>query len=126
MSGTSMASPHTAGLLAYLLSIHGTDTFRPILTPDLVPNTLTVQLFSPSLRELYTFAHSVLPSWAATFLPPPRLVEEVVAPIPKEPLSITPKQLKEALLALATKGMLAEPLPAGSPNLLIYNNATTA
>lgn len=123
MSGTSMASPHTAGLLAYLLSIHGTDTFRPILKPNLVPQSLQVQLFSSTnFRDTYTFVHSVLPDWAVRFLPPPGLVHQV-APIPEEPSIITPKQLKEALLALATKNAL-KPLPAGSPNLLIFNNAT--
>lgn len=120
-----MASPHTAGLLAYLLSIHGSETFSPILPPDLVPGRLQVQLFSStSLRDLYSFTRSVLPSWAVTFLPPAKLIEETVAPVPKEPTSISPKQLKGALLALGTKGVLAT-LPSGSPNLLIFNNATS-
>lgn len=125
MSGTSMASPHTAGLLAYLLSIYPSSTFSPVLSPDLVPNQLQVQLFTAtSLRDIYSFARTVLPSWAATFLPSSKVLD-TIAPIPKEPPTITPKQLKAALLALATRNAL-DTLPAGSPNLLIFNNATSA
>lgn len=43
-----------------------------------------------------------------------------VAPIPE---TLSPKQLKTALLTLATSGALTD-LPSGSPNLLIFNNAT--
>ena len=35
-SGTSMTSPHTAGLLAYFLSIYPSDTFDPSI-PSLIP-----------------------------------------------------------------------------------------
>ncbi|KAL4245065.1 Alkaline protease 1 [Abortiporus biennis] len=124
MSGTSMASPHTAGLLAYLLSLYPSNVFNPKVTPDLVPPTFQQRLFSStSASDLYSLYYSVLPSWAATFLPPPRVMEEIVAPVPSEPTLITPKQLKAALLALATPNAL-EPLPEGTPNLLIFNNAT--
>lgn len=127
MSGTSMASPHTAGLLAYLLSLYGTETFSPSVTPDLVPSALSSRVSSaPSFSHVYSVAHSVLPSWVSSFLPPPSLVEEVTAPVPKEPATLTPKQLKHALLELATKGALTDALPAGTPNLLIFNNATSS
>ncbi|KIJ32557.1 hypothetical protein M422DRAFT_265573 [Sphaerobolus stellatus SS14] len=50
-------------------------------------------------------------------------LEEPVTPIPRV---ITPKVLKEALLALASEGKLTK-LPAdGTPNLLVFNNATSA
>ncbi|THH26714.1 hypothetical protein EUX98_g7474 [Antrodiella citrinella] len=126
MSGTSMASPHTAGLLAYLLSLYGTETFSPTVTPDLVPSALSSpSLISPSVSHAYSIAHSSIPSWLAAFLPPPSLVE-AVAPTPKEPQTLTPKQLKAALLSLATKDVLTDALPAGTPNLLIFNNATSS
>lgn len=45
---------------------------------------------------------------------------EGVAPVPK---TLSPKQLKQALLSLASSGMLQD-LPKDTPNLLIFNNAT--
>ncbi|TBU40380.1 peptidase S8/S53 domain-containing protein [Dichomitus squalens] len=124
MSGTSMASPHTAGLLAYLLSLYPSVTFNPSVAPDLA--ALKVQsLSTPSLANAYALAYQAMPSWVATFLPPPELVsqEPAFAPVPNPTLS--PAQLKKALLALATEGVFSE-LPSGTPNLLIYNNATIA
>ncbi|KAI0077182.1 hypothetical protein K474DRAFT_1109882 [Panus rudis PR-1116 ss-1] len=124
MSGTSMASPHTAGLLAYLLSIYPDKTFSPKITPDLVPSSLLTQgLSSACFSDAYALAHSSLPSWIASFLPPPRLVEEVVASTPRENVTLTTKQLKAALLELAVRDKL-DTLPEETPNLLIFNNAT--
>ena len=126
MSGTSMASPHTAGLLAYLLSIYPSKAFNPSFAPDLVPAALQTPETPATFASAYALAYQSLPSWVTTFLPPPALVDEVVggdvAPVP--PPTLTPKQLKVALLALATENMLDGPLPSGSPNLLIFNNAT--
>ena len=120
-----MASPHTAGLLAYLLSIYGSETFTPNVADDFVPSSITEEQspISSSFSQMYGAAHAVFPSWIRSFLPPPRLIS-AVAPVPKAPKTLTPKQLKTALLALATKGALTDSLPAGTPNLLIYNNAT--
>ena len=125
MSGTSMASPHVAGLLAYLVSVYGTETFSPNVLADLTPSADLTSPSSPSFTEMYSTVRSVLPSWVQTFLPPAQLVA-VVAPVPKEPKILTPKQLKKALLDLATKGALTDALPAGTPNLLICNNATSS
>lgn len=116
-----MASPHTAGMLAYLLSLYPSTDFNPQLTGDMVPPELT--LFAPaSFSNVYSSVHAALPSWVTAFLPSPAAVEDV-APTPKEPISITPKQLKRALLGLATADVFTE-LPALTPNLLIFNNAT--
>ncbi|KZT03928.1 uncharacterized protein LAESUDRAFT_728628, partial [Laetiporus sulphureus 93-53] len=123
LSGTSMASPHTAGMLAYLLSLYPSATFNPKVTKDFVPLTLQSRVVPPSLVNAYALAHYVLPSWVSEFLPPPALVEEAVAPVPVPPQTLTPKQLKLALLALATDDAL-DTLPKDTPNLLIYNNAT--
>jgi len=70
-SGTSMASPHVAGLLAYFLA----------LQPD-------------SQSEFYAGP-------------------------------TTPKQLKDKVIALSTKGIL-EKIPKGTVNLLAFNDAEKA
>lgn len=116
-----MASPHTAGLLAYLLSLYPSATFNPDVAPDLVPSFSLLAVPS-SFTNVYAVAHAALPSWMTTFLPSPSFVEEV-APTPKEPVTLSPKQLKKALLALSTADALAD-LPAQTVNLLIFNNAT--
>lgn len=66
ISGTSMASPHICGLLAYMLSL------------------------APSSDSAYAVA------------------------------DISPKQLKEAILHIATKGALGD-VPSSTPNLLAWN-----
>jgi cerevisin len=120
LSGTSMASPHTAGLLAYLLSIYPSPQFDPSF--DAEDNLIS--LTSESGSSIYSFVHAVMPEYLRVFMPSPKLVEAATAPIPKQP-TLTPKQLKQALIALSSKGLLAS-LPEDTVNLLIFNNATTA
>jgi len=67
ISGTSMASPHVAGLIAYFLSLE-----------------------ADSSSEFYS-------------------------------TSLTPKELKNKIINLATRGTL-DKIPSDTPNLLIYNN----
>eukprot|EP00918_Siedleckia_nematoides_P000055 GHVU01000116.1.p1 GENE.GHVU01000116.1~~GHVU01000116.1.p1 ORF type:complete len:456 (-),score=51.92 GHVU01000116.1:115-1374(-) len=122
ISGTSMASPHTAGLLAYLLSIYGSASFNPELAAAFDIPTLDVASQSP-FATMYQVAHAALPRVMASFLPTPEMVSVAAAPISKP---LTAAQLKKALLALSTKDALTDKLPAGTPNLLIFNNATTA
>jgi len=104
-----MASPHICGLLAYLLSIEGTETFS-ILTGE----TTDVE----SEMTYYGKAFSLLPKLAQSVLPAP--VAEAVRPTPKKG-EVTPAKLKKALIALSKAGTS---LPAGTPNLLAFNNAT--
>ncbi|EPQ55329.1 hypothetical protein GLOTRDRAFT_93802 [Gloeophyllum trabeum ATCC 11539] len=123
MSGTSMASPHTAGMLAYLLSLYPSETFNPsIADDDFLPSALQSQRSSTGLSSVYRLAHSVLPSWVAEFMPSPELIS-AVAPIPDGPKTLSPTQLKKALIALASKDVLAD-LPPKTVNILIFNNAT--
>ena len=128
LSGTSMASPHTAGLLAYLLSIYPSEEFDPTYDSDENLMSLHSQHIlsgasSASPSSLYAMVHHVLP-FISSYLPTPQFLDVVlknaVAPIPKK---LSPRQLKNALLALATPNVLTE-LPSGTTNKLIYNNAT--
>lgn len=126
LSGTSMASPHTAGLLAYLLSIYPSENFDPTFDDDLNLLSLTQpqQTFAlPS--SVYAVLHAALPGWARAFLPSPILAEKIglVAPIPGKPKTLTPAQLKQALAELSSKDLLVD-LPPKTINLLVFNNYT--
>ncbi|KAJ3576498.1 hypothetical protein NP233_g389 [Leucocoprinus birnbaumii] len=123
LSGTSMASPHTAGLLAYFLSIYPSPEFDPIFDKDDKLVSLTSEAtIQTHVSGIYAIVHSALPSWVSGFLPAPQFVE-MLAPIPGEPKTLTPLQLKRALLALSSKGLLTD-LPPRTVNALIYNNAS--
>lgn len=117
ISGTSMASPHICGLLAYLLSIQGSETFTLAADMD------AAAAASSSAVGLYAQAWSLLPRLVQRVVPAPQSAFAATAPIPKQ--GLTPKQLKKALIALASPGLLTD-LPAGTPNLLAFNNATLA
>jgi cerevisin len=120
ISGTSMASPHICGLLAYLLSIEGTETFS-ILTGE---STGTESEEVESSVTLYGKALSLLPKLAQSVLPAPGSASvAAVRPVPKKG-EVTPAKLKKALVALASPGKIVDQLPAGTPNLLAFNNAT--
>ena len=132
LSGTSMASPHTAGLLAYLLSIYPSIEFNPTFdsAENLVSlhsqHTLSVSN-SASPSSLYAMAHQALPAFISSYLPSPEFLDVLlkntdVAPIPPK---LTPDQLKKALVKLSTPGLLSD-IPAETVNLIIHNNATAA
>ncbi|KAI6046372.1 peptidase S8/S53 domain-containing protein [Pisolithus marmoratus] len=116
LSGTSMASPHTAGLMAYLISIYPSVTFNPMLSKDAAPSE-----WNDRYASIYAMAYTVLPRWLVAYLPLP----EFLAPVPSDDITIlSPKALKHALLELSSKDVIAD-VGEGSPNKLIFNNATS-
>lgn len=130
-----MASPHVAGLLAYLLSIYPSEHFDPVFDKDDRLLSLGSQRVLSSQSDLptspaslYALAHRALPPFISSYLPRPEFIDAVlqhtrddVAPIPE---TLTPRQLKTALLSLASRDLLAD-LPKDTINLLVFNNATT-
>lgn len=116
LSGTSMASPHVAGLIAYLLSIYPSVTFNPRFPFQSVPEALKVE---DTYTSFYAIARVALPYWMSQYLPSP----DFFAPVPQGPISLTPAQLREAIVALSTRDVLSN-VGKGSPNLLVFNNAT--
>ncbi len=117
LSGTSMASPHTAGLMAYLLSIYPSPQFNPKF--DEKYNVISLQ--DQHSFDAYSVLRDSLPSWISYYMPSPRLLEALTAPIPGK--TLTPLQLKKAIAVLASQGILSD-LPEDTVNLLIFNNAT--
>ncbi|TRM68946.1 peptidase S8/S53 domain-containing protein [Schizophyllum amplum] len=120
LSGTSMASPHVAGLLAYLLSIYPSASFNPNVEEPKVMLFNDAPL-AQAQKTFFAVARNIL----STFLPIAPSAEALFAPVPKDPKPLSPSQLKQALIDLSTSGVL-EDLPSGTPNLLVFNNATSA
>jgi cerevisin len=116
LSGTSMASPHVAGLIAYLLSIYPSVTFNPSVPFQFTPEALKVE---QTYASFYTIVRAALPYWMSQYLPSP----DFFAPVPQGPISVSPAQLKKAIRALSTPDLIGD-AGRGSPNLLVFNNAT--
>jgi cerevisin len=119
-----MASPHVAGLLAYLLSIYPSPSFNPVFDKEGNLISLTNDQQVTKTSSIYSVAYAVLPQWMVGFLPSPELVKASLAPIPTPP-TLTPLQLKKALIALATEGKLSD-LPADTVNKIVFNNVTAS
>ena len=121
ISGTSMASPHICGLLAYLLSIEGSETFPESAYLESTSDEAHVEMMDEP--SLYAQAYNLFPAVVKGLLPEPEKVPVISSPEATKGKKITPKQLKKALIALSTPGKLSD-TGAGSPNLLAFNNAT--
>ncbi|SGY34441.1 BQ5605_C002g01631 [Microbotryum silenes-dioicae] len=114
ISGTSMASPHVAGLAAYFLSLY--------------PDGFNIQeddFSSESYEQVSGTAQMVLgriSNWRASIRKSGASAEAA------QPLS--PAALKKALVKVGSTGLLSDankaPMPAGSPNILIFNNYTSS
>jgi cerevisin len=126
LSGTSMAAPHNAGLMAYLLSLYPSGTFNPDTPREMVPPSMdnaAVQYPLSAISTIRSALKAVLPRWISNLLPSTELIAPI--PIPGPLPTLTPLQLKRSLLALGTPGVLRG-LPPKTVNLLIFNNATLA
>jgi cerevisin len=135
ISGTSMASPHTAGIVAYLLSLYSSNSTS-------VPSS---QLPIPlsSLCSIITNEH---PHFRlATVLNvikqiiPRRITDSIMATYQAKPFvdtyqggfdvaavpgTLSPLQMKKLVIGMATADVLTD-LPRDTPNLLIFNGAGT-
>lgn len=111
-----MASPHVAGLIAYLLSIYPSVTFNPSVPLQISPEVFVTE---ETYTSFYAIARAVLPYWMSQYLPSP----DLFAPVSQGSVTMTPTQLREALVSLSTRDVLTD-VGKGSPNLLVFNNAT--
>ena len=118
-SGTASSSAHAAGLFAYFISIYPSKSFDPDVSA-FAPSLVVQSVPQRAIRTIFSFARTALPSWMLSMLPTPAL--ETVAPDPL--LTLTPAQLTEALIRLATPNALTKMKGSKTPNLLIFNNAT--
>ena len=119
ISGTSMASPHVAGLVAYFLSLYPSKSFNPDVS-NFVSTPVVQSIPQRAFGTVFSVARTIFPSWMSSMLSPP--VSDVVAPTPLP--TLTPTQLTKAILQLSTPGAIHMILPPGTPNLLAFNNAT--
>ena len=114
ISGTSMASPHTAGTLAYLLSLNY-DKYNNVINDN--DNILNI-IYKSSLNIFFDSFGINLSSMLSPIFKPN-------APLPPNiPEPISPAFLKNSLLSLAGRDYLTD-VSYGSPNLLLFNNATS-
>lgn len=120
ISGTSMASPHTAGILSYYLSLTDTTSDSSIASTlsQKGGSLLRFLPFSESLAFMTLQATQWLFGSVAGS-------EDTFKNFAKLPIlsAVEPDALKELIEKLATKGALHS-LDSDTANLLIFNNAT--
>ncbi|WFD24725.1 cerevisin [Malassezia equina] len=114
MSGTSMAAPHVVGLMAYMLSIYGTDDFQLVAEPPHRSWVQTLARMLPAPLMVMLRAQEAL--WPATEAP-----DLGVLSVGSR---LTPAQLQHAMRSMATAGALTD-LDPDTINKLAYNNATS-
>jgi len=108
ISGTSMASPHIAGLAAYFLSLYPDKLDVASMLSEEATDVRSGGLFRQDRQLVFDRIRQGL-----GFGP--------LAPVPGK--GLTPKQMKAVMLKLASKDVLAD-LPAETINALAFNNIT--
>jgi cerevisin len=105
--------------MAYFLSLYPSVTFNPERSSFTDLPSTEQHTFS----SMYRIVRAALPEFIHNLLPSPAIIE-AMAPVPPKPLSSD--ELKDAILAIASRDKITGQLPKGTPNLLIFNNATTS
>lgn len=120
-SGTSMAAPHIAGLIAHFLSSQNTRYFNSGRNRELsvTSGSYSSRLYAAVIEYLSEFASIALSDPAYSLSQGGESSgNEVLGPN-----GISPSIMKDTLRSLSSKGKLAShSLPAGTPNLLGYND----
>ena len=111
-------------MLAYLLSLYPSKSFDPTTSTfnfEMAGQFATIANDSP-VTGLFSVLRKLVPTWfAAEHKEVEHKADYDIAAVPG---TLSPKKLKEALLVLSTPDVFTD-LPKGSPNLLIFNNATS-
>lgn len=122
-----MASPHVVGLLAYLLSIYGTDEFHTVenAIPMGFKSVSTPVMTSNSLSSSLPMAYSLFNSVLSYFQPATQQVQQInFSEASPDIISVLhPSDMKKAMIKLSTSGALTD-LDNDTVNKLIFNNAT--
>lgn len=124
ISGTSMATPHIAGLTAYYLSLYPSGEFAPSqedYDAAGVPMPGSAEERELEARERSLFNRGKQLVFGGLFGNGGENKPVLVAG--SKPLD--PKVLKKAMLRLASKNMLTQIPDDGTPNLLAFNNYTS-
>lgn len=120
ISGTSMATPHIVGLMAYLLSIYGSDDFHWM--DGAQPTMFARPAPSSWAHTAVQAVHALVPAWLSRALPTHAWLSQPVSA--RVESALRPADLKKAMRRMATSNTLSN-LDPETINKLAFNNATS-